>query len=171
MDDSSPRSAAELVARFVETIGATDNAGLIPFFSNWADLAGTDIAAHSSPIDIRHGSLIVQVDHPGWAQRLAIKRNEIIAAIRRNHPGVNVRNIHTYVSDEAPEAGPRTPVGGQTKRPGLAGAEDHRRALPGDDNEFSSSLERLGRAIADNDRKGRHFSLRRKDDEPSDDVG
>lgn len=96
----SGRKAGEIIGAMFDSLGIHDQEGLMAFFGSWTDLVGVDLSSHSRPIDIRHGSLIVQVDHPGWSQRLNMKQESIVKKIGRLHPDLGIRNIHAYVSDD-----------------------------------------------------------------------
>jgi len=124
MENSKLRSAGTLVNRFIDSLGIEDHSGLLPFFQAWGQIAGTDLAAHSRPVDIRNGSLIVQVDHPGWSQRLQMNRVRLQKKIRSRYPDLDIRNIHVYVSDELPatipDISPETKPG---KKPAISRPE------------------------------------------------
>lgn len=69
------------------------------FFTSWKQLAGINIAAHTSPRDIRGSVLIVEADHPGWVQLLHMQKRTILRKIRREYPQLEVKDIRIVVGD------------------------------------------------------------------------
>jgi|SRR5512132_1508651 predicted nucleic acid-binding Zn ribbon protein len=39
-------------------------------FTEWAELAGPQLAAHAQPIALRDGELLIEVDDPAWVSQL-----------------------------------------------------------------------------------------------------
>ncbi len=66
-------------------------------FSTWEHLNtkhGIPAAAsHSSIQDIRHGVLIVEVDHPGWIQILQTKEQQLLSELRQSFPDLGIIGI------------------------------------------------------------------------------
>ena len=69
------------------------------FFSGWQKIAGTDIAAHSRVRDVKSGVVIVEVDHPGWLQMLQMKKEQILADMKKTYPELGIDNIRIFVGD------------------------------------------------------------------------
>lgn len=51
-------------------MGAPGAAALGLLFNNWEEIAGPVAAAHSWPLSVKRGALVVAVDGPGWATSL-----------------------------------------------------------------------------------------------------
>ena len=51
------------------------------------------VAAHSQIREFERGILLVEADHPGWIQILQIKQNELLKAVQRRCPEMDVRGI------------------------------------------------------------------------------
>ncbi|MHB8305430.1 MAG: DciA family protein [Vulcanimicrobiaceae bacterium] len=47
----------------------------------WAAVAGTDVAAHSRPVEIAHGALLVVTRSSAWSQQLGFMSERIVAAV------------------------------------------------------------------------------------------
>ena len=45
-------------------------AGAATLFQGWREIVGTELAAHTHPVEVERGRLIVAADHPGWVQLL-----------------------------------------------------------------------------------------------------
>lgn len=91
---------------FMETARST--AGL---FSSWKKIAAEvwpsyavpdtgkkneDIpaaAVHSQIKDLEKGVLLVEADHPGWIQILQTKQGELLSAVQRRYPELNIRGL------------------------------------------------------------------------------
>ena len=80
---------------------ARSTAGL---FSSWAQVVAEvwpqgkygDIpaaAVHSRIKELERGLLLVEADHPGWIQILQTKQQELLTAVRRRYPELDVRAI------------------------------------------------------------------------------
>ena len=96
---------------FVET--ARQSAGL---FSSWEQLATEvwprrldmdsakgDVPApgvHSRIRELERGVLLVEADHPGWIQILQTKQAELLSAVQRRYPELDIRGIAFRLSRE-----------------------------------------------------------------------
>jgi hypothetical protein len=87
---------------FMET--ARQNAGL---FSSWKAIVAEawplkngalkdelpPAAVHSQIAELERGVLLVEADHPGWIQILQTRQREILAAVQRRFPQLDVLGI------------------------------------------------------------------------------
>jgi predicted nucleic acid-binding Zn ribbon protein len=48
-------------------------------FGHWAELVGDQVAAHTRPVSLRDGVLVVLVDHPTWATQLRFLEQDLRA--------------------------------------------------------------------------------------------
>jgi hypothetical protein len=53
--------------------------------SDWADIAGPEIARRSRPGELRAGVLTVHVDNSPWLQEVTLRSTEILAGLRARH--------------------------------------------------------------------------------------
>ncbi|SIQ14242.1 Protein of unknown function [Alkalispirochaeta americana] len=97
MEGFNESSARDLIVRLVDSLGAKDENGIVPFVVAWPRIVGTDFAAHSRVLDVKNGSVRVGVDHPGWLQRMHLEQRKIVASIQRTFPDLGVRNLHLMV--------------------------------------------------------------------------
>ncbi|PLS76591.1 MAG: hypothetical protein CYG61_01390 [Actinobacteria bacterium] len=65
-----PRRLAESLDGITRSMGVPGAAALGVLFNRWAEIAGPALAAHSWPLSVRRGALVVAVDAPGWATSL-----------------------------------------------------------------------------------------------------
>lgn len=109
------KKAAEVLARLLDK----GPAGANPFsslFGGWQDIAGVSLAEHCRAYEVRHHSLLVEADHPGWMQLLLMQKKAILARIRQRFPQLELRDIKVRVS---PGRSPgSTPGSSQGSTPG-----------------------------------------------------
>lgn len=73
---------------------AADEAqGWARFFSSWNSSVGERLAAHSKPVDVRNGIVIVEAEHPGWIQLLQLKQEGLLAQLKKAFPELGIRGI------------------------------------------------------------------------------
>jgi len=58
-------------------------------------------AVHSRIKELERGVLIIETDHPGWIQILQTKQAELLLAIQRHCPKLDIRGIAFRLSREA----------------------------------------------------------------------
>ena len=102
----------EFGADFMES--ARSSAGL---FSSWTQVvtevwSGTDkddipaAAVHSRIRELERGVLLVEADHPGWIQILQTKQAELLAAVQRRYPELDIKSMAFRLSREpSPQSG------------------------------------------------------------------
>jgi len=117
------KKAAEVLARLLDKGPAGSN----PFsslFGGWQDIAGVSLAEHCRAYEVRHHSLLVEADHPGWMQLLLMQKKAILARIRQRFPQLELRDIKVRVSPGSrPASTPGfTPGSSQGFAPGSAPA-------------------------------------------------
>lgn len=86
--------AGELLEAFLRLHNITGGEEYVAFFKSWHRIVGTDIAAHTRVTDIKNGALVVEVDHPGWMQKLHMRKDEVLKKIASQYPQLGVRTLH-----------------------------------------------------------------------------
>ncbi|HET6369948.1 MAG TPA: DUF721 domain-containing protein [Nitrospiria bacterium] len=76
--------------------------------SQWLDLVGPQIAAHSYPLEIRRDTLTVVVDSPVWSQELSLLKEELIRRVNSLQKRPFLRQIRFRIG-EIPASPPRKP--------------------------------------------------------------
>lgn len=80
--------------------GVTDRIGgprtdvVSAVFGRWSDLVGATVAAHSRPVSLRGGRLLVIADDGAWATQLRFLTGDLIARI---HDQVGREEVHEVV--------------------------------------------------------------------------
>lgn len=93
MDASRIRKAGELVERLMGPKAADEAQGWARFFSSWNSSVGERLAAHSRPVDVRNGIVLVEAEHPGWIQLLQLKQEGLLAQLKKAFPDLGIRGI------------------------------------------------------------------------------
>jgi len=65
----------------------------VSLFSAWAKIAGINEGSHSKIEEIESGIVWVKVDHPGWLQKLEMKRSTILRKLQKNYPELSIKTI------------------------------------------------------------------------------
>ena len=87
----------DVLRRWIAESG--DAAGVSGLFQGWGDVVGPDLAAHTRPIEVERGRLIVAADHPGWVQLLRTQERAILRRLGRSHPALEIGRIVTVLRD------------------------------------------------------------------------
>lgn len=93
MDDLRARKASELIRTILSPDVAAKAGSWSRFFGSWERAAGDRLSAHSRPVDVRNGIVIVEADHPGWVQLLQLDQKRILDAIKRSFPELDITGI------------------------------------------------------------------------------
>jgi predicted nucleic acid-binding Zn ribbon protein len=109
---SQPGSDPELIGATIDRLlrdrGWTDQAAAATVITEWADIVGSDLAAHVSALSCDEGTLVVQADSTAWATQVRLLLPKLQeAVVQRVGAGV-IRRI-TVVGPATPSwsAGPR----------------------------------------------------------------
>ncbi|MEX2442788.1 MAG: DUF721 domain-containing protein [Alkalispirochaeta sp.] len=171
MDNYEPNSARELINRFINSIGARDETGVVPFVQAWPKIVGQDKAAHSQVLDVKNGTVLIGVDHPAWLQKMHMDRTRIVARIQHDFPALNARNLaftivneltNPWQGDTGEDGAEREPPPAAGKRPvsGTSAVEHPQQDPPlsdpapsaAEDDEFQRRLNQLKEALEDKER-------------------
>jgi hypothetical protein len=110
------KKAAEILARLLDKGPAGGGAGgyapaFHSLFGGWQEIAGPSLAEHCRAYEVRHHSLLVEADHPGWMQLLLMQKKAILARVRQRFPELELRDIKVRVNAAgAAGAGGRKPA-------------------------------------------------------------
>jgi len=107
-------------------------------------------AVHSRIRELERGVLFVEADHPGWIQILQTKQAELLLAIQRRCPKLDIRGIAFRLSKEPGQIGRKEPAGARAAEEARAPAEgevDLKGRSAQKDEEFYSALKGLEESI------------------------
>lgn len=117
------RKAEEILARLLEK-GPAGAPAFHSLFGGWQEIAGPSLAEHCRAYEVRHHSLLVEADHPGWMQLFLMQKKPILARIRQRFPQLDLRDIKVRVNPARAgqgSGGGRSP--GQPRPPAQAPAQ------------------------------------------------
>ena len=116
------KKAAEILARLLDKgpAGAGAGGSFHSLFGGWQEIAGPSLAEHCRAYEVRHHSLLVEADHPGWMQLLLMQKKAILARVRQRFPELELRDIKVRVN--AAGAGGRKPAIA-ARKPALAAGQ------------------------------------------------
>jgi predicted nucleic acid-binding Zn ribbon protein len=80
-DDRDPQPLGRLAARLAEERGWRDRLTTESVFSRWAELVGSDVAEHATPVSLRDGELTVTASSTAWATQLRTLQRQLLAKI------------------------------------------------------------------------------------------
>ncbi len=138
---STFKKASELIKTLVEGVRLEHGKEYYSLFNGWERTVGTDIASHSRVKEIEKGTLIVAVDHPGWAQMIHLKKNGILSGCRKIYPELNIRDLRIILDRDEVERGK-----GYTEVESLR-VEEEEIEPAADREEFARLLDRLEKAV------------------------
>lgn len=72
-----------LVPRALEELGLDGAAAAWRLGEHWEEAVGPEVARHCRPLGLRGRVLEAEVPSPVWAQQLALRREELLAGLRR----------------------------------------------------------------------------------------
>jgi hypothetical protein len=94
------KKASEVLARLLEKSGTAGGSHEGSVFGEWQDIAGVSLAEHCRVYDVRHHSLFVEADHPGWMQLLLLSKRKLLSKLRQRFPQLEIRDIRVRVGKE-----------------------------------------------------------------------
>lgn len=75
------RSVSELLDSVTRRLGAPRAEVASSVFSRWEDLVGPGVAAHTTPVSLHDGVLVIAVDDPAWASQLRYMTADLLTRI------------------------------------------------------------------------------------------
>jgi len=70
-------------------------------FRDWSTLVGDQYSQHSKVFDLKNNQIIVEVDHPGWIQKLRMKDQFILSRVQQKYPELNITGITYFLKEKA----------------------------------------------------------------------
>lgn len=80
-DGREPARVGDGLDRLMHQLGGPAADTVTALFSSWRELVGEQIAAHTSPISLRDGTLVVAVDDPAWGSQLRWLESDLTAQL------------------------------------------------------------------------------------------
>lgn len=78
-----PRSVGDVLGELLQQYGLADRLREFDAVNCWAEIAGEQIASHTTARDVRDGALIVEVTSSAWRNQLFYLKAELIEQINK----------------------------------------------------------------------------------------
>ena len=62
-------------------------------FITWAQIVGSDIAQHATPISISDGTLTIQTSSTAWATQLTLVSTQLLTTIQNDPSGATIEKL------------------------------------------------------------------------------
>jgi predicted nucleic acid-binding Zn ribbon protein len=104
-----PHGLGDVIEGLTTKMGWTSPLAQSELLISWPDIAGAELAEHSTPIAIEDGVLTVQCDSTAWATQLRLMRASITTVIIQRYPDAQIDSIR-FDGPNAPswKRGPRS---------------------------------------------------------------
>lgn len=94
--------ADRILSLLFERMNISDTAGYAKLFSTWRavcdEVSSRGLADHSAIVDVRNGTVIVAVDHPGWLQLIQMQEKRLLGKLQKRFPDMGLQNIHFHIT-------------------------------------------------------------------------
>ncbi|HKL87022.1 MAG TPA: DUF721 domain-containing protein [Treponemataceae bacterium] len=94
------KRASELINSLFEGFNENEMKQSLSFVRSWKEIVGEKISAHSKVLDLVKGSVVIEVDHPGWSQQILLQKKRIITSLSKAFPELDIRNLMIRVISE-----------------------------------------------------------------------
>jgi predicted nucleic acid-binding Zn ribbon protein len=71
-------------------------------FLNWKSIVGETFGEHSWPMEVEDGTLVVEVDHPGWMQMFLLRKGCLLESVRKVSPRAGIRDLRVRLRARCP---------------------------------------------------------------------
>lgn len=86
------------VNRLMKHMKAPEVSVVESVFSRWPELVGDVIGAHTRPVKIENGTLLIEVDDPAWASEMEWMGEELVRQIRTKLATDQVRELTVRIA-------------------------------------------------------------------------
>ena len=88
-----PQSLNSVLSELVQTRDWRQGIAEGSLFTEWLQVVGSDIGAHSTPISLVDGLLTIQASSTAWATQLTLISSNLLSTISNSAPGALVEEI------------------------------------------------------------------------------
>lgn len=88
-----PQSLNSVLSELVEARDWRQGIAEGSLFTEWLQVVGIDVGAHSTPISLLDGLLTIQATSSAWATQLTLMRTNLLTTISNSAPGALVEEI------------------------------------------------------------------------------
>ncbi len=148
------KKAGEVISVLFNNLSSQQFEDSSRLFKTWKDAVGDRIAAHSRVLDVHNGSVIVEVDHPGWNQMIGYRKQAVLTQLQHQFPelGIKTMSIRVKTAENIEYRRVETQVGAGLPR--QTAAEEPESDIPLD-NALPDELKQVLSRLKDSIRKGK----------------
>ncbi|MDM4762355.1 DciA family protein [Galbitalea sp. SE-J8] len=88
-----PRGLGDVLDALTTSLGWDSPLAESDLLLAWPRIVGAETAAHSTPVSIEDGRLLVRCDSTAWATQLRLMRSSIVTRIVEEHPDAGVQSV------------------------------------------------------------------------------
>ncbi len=88
---------ASALDRVVGRLGGPSADALTTLYGGWEGLVGDRLAAHTRPVALRDGVLVVGVEDPAWATEVRFLAPTVVERLRSGPAGLSVTSVEVRV--------------------------------------------------------------------------
>ncbi|MFT4122989.1 MAG: DciA family protein [Microbacteriaceae bacterium] len=88
-----PHGLGEVLTALTGALGWTSPLAQSELVASWPRIVGADTAAHSVPVAVGEGRLVVRCDSTAWATQLRLMRTTIVTRIAEEFPDAGVETV------------------------------------------------------------------------------
>ncbi len=78
---TTPRPLRAALESLLDDLGSAPVQETASLLSRWPEIVGNDLAAHTQPVGVRHGVLVVQADDPAYADHLSWNERQLVTRL------------------------------------------------------------------------------------------
>lgn len=78
---TTPQPVRRSLEALLDDLGSAPVRATTSLVDRWSELVGRDLAAHTQPLGVRHGTLLVEADDPAFGQALKWKERELLGRL------------------------------------------------------------------------------------------
>lgn len=97
-------SIAGLLAPIFKNLGMEDRLAVESVRQHWGEIFKEPLSAHTCPVELNAGELVVNVDTPIWLQQLKFYKKDMVEKLRQyNVKSIRFKSGRVYGPKERPE--------------------------------------------------------------------
>jgi predicted nucleic acid-binding Zn ribbon protein len=78
---TTPRTLRASLEHLLDDLGSAPVQETASLLSRWGDVVGNDLAAHTQPVGVRNGVLLVHADDPAYADHLSWNERQLVTRL------------------------------------------------------------------------------------------
>jgi len=92
--NENAKSTKELLELYIKNILIKKYNKNDDIYSKWNEIIPNKLSQHLEIKEIKDDKIILIADHPAWAQKAKLSKNNILQNINKTFPSTNIKTIH-----------------------------------------------------------------------------